>query len=194
MSKKPAAHGTPAEVDADGLAIQKYHSMVLIVVPESDYGDEALRYARSCLYNVKVGTTSVSTQSQEMIKGRLQDEFLVDGPISEARMEPYSGVIFVGGEGAQALAGHPDALRLAREARAADKMIGAWGYAVGILARAGVLRGVRATGLPQMRAEIEKAGGKFTGRQVEVSGSIVTAADDAAGMRFGKALAEIVGI
>ena len=183
-----------ADLDADGLVVQKYSSMVLVVVPESEYGDEALRYARSSLRNVHVGTHSVSTEDRELIKGRLQDEFMTDGRLQDARLADYSGVIFVGGEGAQTLANHPDALRLAREAHEAGKMIGAWGQATAILANAGVVKGARVTGSPEVEDAVRRAGGKFTGRQLEVSGSMVTARDDAVGLRFGKALAQIVGI
>ena len=37
--------------------------MVLVVVPPSEFGDESLRYARSSLSNVHVGTRSVSTRA-----------------------------------------------------------------------------------------------------------------------------------
>lgn len=182
------------ELDDDGLKIQKYRSMVLVVVPPAEYGDESLRYARSSLANVHVGTRSVSTQHEEVIHGRLQDEFLVDGALAGESMSDYSGVVFVGGEGAERLANDPDALRLAREAMAADKLIGAWGHATAILANAGILKGRKVSGHPSTREAVVKSGGKFTGRQLEVDKKLVTSADDAVGLRFGKALAEIVGI
>jgi len=193
MAKKSAAPAG-AELDADGLVVQKYKSVVLLVVPPAEYGEECLRYARSSLHNVHVGTRSVSTQAGERIKGRHQDEFLVDEALEGVSLEPYSGVVFVGGEGAAALLDHPDVLRLAREAAAQRKLLAAWGRSVEILARAGVIKGKRVTGAPAARAAIEKAGGKLTTRQVEVDGALVTGLDDAAGMRFGKALAAIVGI
>ena len=183
-----------AEVDADGLVVQKYKSLVLVVVPSVEFGDESLRYARSSLYNVHVGTWSVSTDDRELIKGRHQDEFVADGLLRDARMEGYSGLILCGGEGAQRLFEDADALRLAREAAQQKKLIGAWGHAVGILARAGVVRGRRLTGDPSVRELVARAGGKFTGRQLEVDDRLVTARDDAVGMRLGKALAAIVGI
>lgn len=183
-----------AELDADGLVIQKYKSMVLVVLPRDQFGDECLRYARSSLYNVHVGTWAVSTETADMIKGRHQDEFLVDGPLSSAHMESYSGVVFAGGEGVRELFENPDVLRLAREAAQQKKMIGAWGHATEILARAAVLKGRRVTGDPSVAAAVERAGGKYTGRQLEIDKSLVTALDDAVGMRFGKALAALVGI
>jgi putative intracellular protease/amidase len=192
---KPAAHGSGApDKDEDGLAVQKYTSLVLVVVPPRDYAEQTLRHARSSLYNVHVGTWSVSTESTDLIKGRLQDEFLVDADLRDADMAPYSGVVFVGGEGALELASNADAQRIAREAAAAGKMIGAWGHSTAILARAGVLAGKRVTGAPAVRDLAVKAGAKWTGRQLERDGVLVTASDEAVGMRFGKALAQIVGI
>ena len=192
MGKKAAP--ADAELDEDGLVVQRYRSMVLVVVPATEFGDESLRYARSSLYNVKVGTWAVSTDDEALLKGRLQDEFVADGLIGDARMERYSGVLFAGGEGARELVQHPDALRLAREAAQAKKLIGAWGHAVGVLAAAGILKGRKVTGAPELREAVQRAGGRFSGRELEVDGDLVTARDDAVGMRFGKALAAIVGI
>lgn len=183
-----------AELDEDGIVVQKHRSMVLVVVPARDFGDESLRYARSSLHNVHVGTRVVSTTYDQEVKGRLQDEFLVDGLLADEVMAGYSGLIFAGGEGAALLADDSDAVRLAREAAQAGKLLAAWGHGVEILARAGVLKGVKVTGDPSVRASVERAGGKYTGRQLEKRGKVVTARDDAVGMRFGKALAEVVGI
>ena len=191
------AHAKPnedADLDEDGIVIQKHRSMVLVVLPQEEFGDESLRYARSSLHNVHVGTRVVSLDYDQEVKGRLQDEFLVDGTVAESSMDEFSGVIFAGGEGGAGLADNPDAVRLATEAARAGKLIGAWGHAVAVLASAGVVKGVRITGDPSVRDAVKRAGGKFTGRQLERSGNIVTAADDAVGMRFGKALADIVGI
>jgi protease I len=193
MSKKQAA-APGVEKDADGLVIQKYTSMVLVVVPDAEFDEQTLRHARSSLYNVHVGTTAVSTRADGVVKGRLQDEFLVDGDLRGARMDGYSGVVFAGGEGALKLADDADAQRLAREAAAAGKLIGAWGHSVAILARAGVVKGRRVTGEPELRELVLRAGGRFSGRQLERDDNIVTASDEAVGMRFGKTLAQIVGI
>jgi len=192
MGKKQAA--ADAELDADGLVVQKYRSMVLVVVPAHDFGDECLRYARSSLYNVHVGTRVVSIQSAEAVRGRLQDEFLVEGTLAEEQAEAYSGLIFAGGEGALDLVRNEDALRLARAAARAGKLIGAWGHAVAVLGAAGLLKGKRVTGHPAVRDGLRQNGAKVSTRQVEVDANIVTGIDESAGMRFGKALAAIVGL
>jgi hypothetical protein len=50
------------------------------------------------------------------------------------------------------------------------------------------------TAHPDVREAVQRAGAKVSGRQLEVDGLLVTASDDSAGMRFGKALAALVGI
>ncbi len=182
------------ELDEHGLVIHKHLSTVLVVLPSQGYAETTLRYARSALYNVHVHTISVANNDADLIVGELQDEFQVDGPLAEADMEPYSGVIFCGGVGALELADDPNALRLAREAAADDKLIAAWGTAVAVLGKAGVVKKRKVTGDPSVRALLEASGAKFLGGQVQRDRKIVTALDDAAGFRFGKALVEVVGI
>jgi protease I len=192
MSKKEA--GPKVEVDEHGLVVHKYTSTVLVVVPPSGYAETTLRYARSALFNVHVGTPVVSAQEGAVLRGELQDEFEVDGSLDGASMTPHAGLILCGGGGATWLAGEAHVLRLVREAHAQDKLIGAWGQAVLALARAGVVRKKRVTGERSLRAELETAGARYTGAQVERDGKLVTALDDASGFRFGKALVQVVGI
>jgi len=189
-----ASEAADQELDEDGLVVQKYQSMVLVVVPPEGYGDQTLRYARSSLYNVHVGTHSVSTVSEELIKGRLQDEFMVDYPLAEADMSKYSGILIAGGDGPATLASDAKVLQLVRDAYAAGKLVAAWGNAVEVLVRAGIGKGHRLTGDPALEAAARENGAKFSGRQIEVSKNVVTARDEGAGMRFGQALAEIVRI
>lgn len=183
-----------AAVDELGLQIQRYVSMVLVIVPASGYAETTFRYVRSALYNVHVGTRSVSPVDERLIKGVLQDEFQVDGNVAGETMEAYSGLVLVGGPGATELAGESEVLRLVREAASADKMLAAWGHSTAILARAGVVKGRKVTGDPAIRDDVRAAGGKYTGVQVQRDGNLVTAFDDAAGLRMGRELIQIVGI
>lgn len=180
------------ETDADGIAVQRYEALVLVVVPAQDFAEQTLRHTRSALANVHVGTRVVSTRYDELVQGRLQDEFLVDGTLAQASMDDYAGVVFVGGEGALALADDQDAQRLAREASAAGKTIAAWGHSTAILAKAGVVKRRKLTGHPAVRELVERAGGRFTGRQLERDRNFVSAQDEAVGMRFGKSVAQVV--
>ncbi|NOT31524.1 MAG: hypothetical protein HOP15_13840 [Planctomycetes bacterium] len=192
MSKKEAA--PKQQLDELGLVVHTYVSTVLVVVPPSGYAETTLRYARSALFNVHVGTRVVSSQDGAFLRGELQDEFQVDGSLAEETMDPYSGLILCGGVGAGWLAEQPDVLRLTRAARQQDKLIGAFGLAVAALARADVVRRKRVTGERLLRAQLEAAGARYTGTQVERDGKLVTGLDDASGFRFGKALVQVVSI
>lgn len=192
MSKKESS--SKAQVDENGLVVHTYVSTVLVVVPPGGYGETTMRYARSSLFNVHVGTRVVSAQDGAFLRGDLQDEFQVDGSLGQERMEPYSGLILCGGNGSGWLAEQSEVLRLAREAYEQDKLIGAWGLAVLALAKAGVLRKRRVTGDRSLREALVAAGARYTGTQVETDGKIVTGLDEAAGFRFGKALVRVVGI
>lgn len=192
MSSKQA--GAKQEVDEHGLVVHRYLSTVLVVVPPTGFAETTLRYARSSLFNVHVGTRVVSSQDGAVLRGEMQDEFQVDGSLAQETLAPYSGLILCGGSGAPWLAREADVLRLVREAHEQDKLLAAWGQAVGALAAAGVVRRKRVTGDRSLRAAIEAAGGRYTGTQVERDGKLVTGLDDAAGFRFGKALVQVVRI
>jgi len=182
------------ELDDDGLVVQKYPTSVLVIVPPHGFGDQSLRYARSCLHNVHVGTKSVSTLSEEMVTGRLQDEFLVDAAVDDVDMADYAGVLVVANDGPSLLSQEARVLQLVRDAAEAGKLVAGWGNALEVLARAGVVKGKRVTGDPEAKELAVQNGAKYTGRQIEVSNNFVTARDEGAGMRFGQALAEIVRI
>lgn len=189
-----AVEDVDESVDEHGLEIQRYESTVLVVVPSEGYSEETLRHARSSLYNVHVGTRTVSTADEELIKGRLQDEFQPDGRLEDEDLDAYAGVVFAGGLGAAGLASDTSAQRLAREALAAGKLLGAWGEAVEVLVRADVVRKRRVTGPRALRGAVRAAGGYYTGNQIERDGALVTGIDDAAGLRFGKLLVQVVAI
>lgn len=179
------------ELDEHGLVVQKYDRTVLVVVPPKDYADSTLRYARAGLLKVDVATRTASLQDEEMVKGVAGDEFQPDGVLADCKLDEYFGVVFCGGPGAAELVENADVQRLAREAASQNKLIGAWGSSIAVLAKAGILEGRKVTGDPDLRETVTAAGGRFTGAQVEVDGMLVTAIDDMAGFRFAQALAAL---
>lgn len=191
---KPDATAENQDVDEHGLVIHTYESTVLVVLPPRAYAETTMRYARSALYNVHVGTRVVSTDDGELVHGELQDELQPDGLIRDANMDDYEGLILCGGPGAEDLAQNAEVRRLLEQAFAQDKLVAAWGQAAAVLAGCSAIKGRKVTGDRAAKASLEAAGARYTGTQIQVDGKLVTALDDAAGFRFGKALVQVVAI
>lgn len=100
---------------------------------------------------------------------------LVDKLLSEVKVEEYDAIVFVGGRGAMGYWDDPVAHRIAQEAMALDKVLGAICLAPMILANAGVLDGRRATMAPAYGDSLKAQGAVYTGASLEVDGKIVTA-------------------
>lgn len=181
-------------LDEDGLVIQKYEHMVLVVVPSEGYSEETLRYARSALLGVHVGTRTVSNEADETIMGRLQDEFLADGPLEGESMDDYAGLILVDGGPDSAMLSDPAVLALAKAAHSQQKLLAAWGHSVKVLAAVRAVNARRVTGADAVKADVKRGGGKFTGTEWERDGHIVTARDDSAGFRLGKAMVQVIAL
>ena len=163
-------------------------------MPPEGFGDQILRYARSSLYNIHVGTTVVACDGDAEVTGRLQDSFLVDGGLEGQDMASYSGILIVGCEGENPLASDPRVLELIRAADRDGKLIATWGNGLAVLAQAGVVRGRKVTGAASCKDGAVAAGARYSGREVSVGGHLVTARDEGAGMRFGQALVDLVRI
>ena len=104
------------------------------------------------------------------------------------KVEDFDAVVFIGGLGDVDYFNNPAVLGIAREASARNKVIAAISNATTILADAGVLRGIRATGLPQQREQMKKTGAQYTGSAVERDGPIITANDSSVAVQFARAI------
>ncbi|MFT4540021.1 MAG: putative intracellular protease/amidase [Planctomycetota bacterium] len=182
------------ELDADGLIIQTWKCRILIVLPPDGFGDQILRYIRSSLHNIAVGTFAVSSQSEELIKGRLQDEFLIDGPLADASMDDFAGLVICGNEGQNPLATDPKAIELIKAADTAGKVICGWGNSLDAFTKAGIVNGKRLTGPEDLAAAARAAGAKYSGREVASNKNLLTARDESSGMRLGQLLVEHIRI
>lgn len=112
--------------------------------------------------------------------------------LEQVRTAQHAAVVFVGGGGAKLLYDDPEAHRIAREARELRIPLGAICLAPVILARAGVLRGVRATVAGTEAATLTANRAIYTGPGVTVDDGIVTANCPKSSSRFGHELADVV--
>jgi len=163
----------------------------VLITASSKFRDEELFETKSELEKAGIETVIASTKTgaiRGMLGGRAEAAILVDN----IAVDDYDAIIFVGGSGAKEYFNNQVALNIAREAVKKQKVLAAICIAPGILANAGVLDGVKATGFSSERIRLKKAGAQYTGADVERDGLIITGIGPEAARQFGKAVAEAV--
>ena len=171
-------------------AVQTAKKAVLIV-PAAQFADAELFETQRILNEAGIASVVASSKMGELqgvYGGIAASEITLDN----LKVEDYEAVVFIGGPGAADYFNNPAVLRIVREASARNKVIAAISDAPMILSNAGVLRGIRATCLPQQREQMKKAGAQFTGSAVERDGLIITANDSSVAVQFARAIVTVL--
>lgn len=159
----------------------------VLVVPGANFADVELFETRRILSEAGLETVIAGPKIgplQGAQGGLAASEVMLDG----VRVGDFDAVVFIGGPGAVAYFNNPAALGIAREAAVGRKVIAAIDNAPTILAAAGLLNGVRATGFLTQRELMRSGGANYTGAPVERDGSIITASSPAAVVPFARAI------
>jgi protease I len=110
--------------------------------------------------------------------------------LGDVKYYDYDAIIFVGGPGARTLAETEAATKLAKDAE--YKVLGAIGLGSLILARAGVVKGKRATGDPAVADAVRQKEGQYTAQPIEVSDKLVTGRGGQYAETFGQAVLRVM--
>lgn len=116
----------------------------------------------------------------------------IENTLDDLNLDNYDAVIFIGGIGAREFFNDPRALRIAREAYKKGKIVGAICIAPVILANSGILKDKNATCWLSEGGKLESQGAHFTGRDLEVSGNIVTASGPEAAGAFARQILKLL--
>lgn len=162
---------------------------VLLVVPQQGYQDQELAETRRALELAGVPVVVASTRQGPLV-GTFGGQVKADLLINQVNLSDYGAIVFIGGPGAIDYFNNPSVLSLARQATAQRKVVAAIGTAPTILANAGVLKGVRATGFLPEQERIQRGGATYTGNPVEKDGLTVTATGALAVPLFVQAIIE----
>ncbi|MEW6358903.1 MAG: DJ-1/PfpI family protein [Planctomycetota bacterium] len=158
----------------------------LIIIAKKDYRDEELNEPRSALEK-SGATVTLACSSLGAATGMLGGAAEPTALLKDVKAADYDVVIFVGGAGATEYFDDPKAHEIAQEA-AKDKLLCAICIAPAILARAGVLKGKKATVFFSQKGDLKKGGADYTGKAVEVDGNIITAEGPSAARPFANAI------
>jgi protease I len=182
--------GFPAEQKSqDGSAMKPAGAAgnAVLIVPSVNFRDEEFFGTRRILTEAGIKVVLASSKIgtlQGMSGGIANSEITLD----KVQVEDFNAVVFIGGMGAAEYYNNPSALEIARRAAASHKVIAAISTAPAILANAGVLKGVRATGFLSERGQMLKGGAKYTGTSLERDGLIITSSDFSAVTSFARAV------
>jgi len=138
------------------------------------------------VYSTKKGTAN----------GALGGTFNVEHTLSELNVSNYNAIVFVGGPGTPLLRNDSNSTKIAKDAVASGKILGAICWSPTILAKAGLLKGKNATvwygpdpELGMLTSEyLEEQGAKYTGQDVTVDGNIITADGPTSAQKYAEAI------
>lgn len=163
-------------------------SKVLMIIASKDFRLEEYEVPREILEGqgakVIVASSQLSSSVDMSGKVKVKPNIL----LKKVEVKDYEAIIFVGGRGAEEYWNSKEVHSIVREAVKEGRILGAICIAPVILARAGILKGKRATVWPGCAKELKKEGVKYTGKDVEVAGRIITANGPLAAKWFAEAL------
>ena len=162
---------------------------VLFIIAPKNFRDEELTEPRRVLEGYKAKTL-VASNTLSTCTGMLGAKVTPNLTLDKVQVYDYDAVIFVGGSGSTVYYEDKTALSIARESNLKGRLTCSICLASGTLAGAGVLKGKDATGWPDTKVLVERNGGIYTGRDVEVSGRVITAKGPAVARQFGEAIAK----
>jgi len=164
---------------------------VVMIVAQSDFRDEELLEPKAILerngIEVKIASTSLSSS-----RGMLGAEVNPDILVSDINIRDFAAIILIGGIGASQYWDDSITHRLIQEAVSSDRLVAAICIAPVTLARAGVLKGRRATVWSSEADKLKSAQANYTGRPVERDGNIITASGPTAAREFADEILEAI--
>jgi protease I len=160
---------------------------VLFIIAQSGFRDEELFDTQAALEAAGHTTAVASTRAGRCtgMRGGSTTATLV---LDDLDPGAWDAVVFVGGGGARALFDDVRAHAVATGAIAADRVVAAICIAPTILARAGLLRGRRATAYGSEVESLAAAGAHVADEDVVSDGRLITASGPAHARAFGSAI------
>jgi len=158
---------------------------VVMIIAQENFRDEELFVPKEILEQNGIEVQIAST-SLNPAKGALGGKAQVDILVRDIDMKNFTALIFVGGSGAAQYWDDLLVHKLIKDALALERVVAAICIAPVTLAKAGILKGRRATVFSSEAAQLKANGANYTGTGVEKDGKIITASGPAAAKDFGE--------
>ena len=147
---------------------------IVMVLPPMEYKDSEYRTLRKIFENSGAVVDVASTTTDEVESANKKKVVYPDLLIIDVDVYDYDAIILVGGPGITAYFDYEPLFALLDEMNQEGRVIGALGLAPEVLARAGILKGRRATVTKSSIRLIRELGARYWPRQVVRDGNIVT--------------------
>ncbi len=164
---------------------------VLIVIAPQDFRDEEFKEPYELLTNSGIKVVIASTDTLPA-KGMLGTVIKPELVLNQVHPDSFKALIIVGGTGCRVLWDDTLLHKIVQQFEQEQKTIAAICIAPVVLARAGVLKNKKATVYPGVSDEIKSHCAEYTGKDVEISGNIITGAGPQAAKDFAKAILEAI--
>lgn len=158
---------------------------VALVIAEKNFRDEEYLRPKEILGKAGLEVITVSTTTG-LVKGKLGAEARPDLLLSKVKPEEIDALVFVGGGGAEQYFEDQTAHLLAKQILDSGKLLAAICIAPVILAKAGLLKGKKATVWFEGAEDLKKGGAIYTGAPVQTHERIITANGPEAAEAFGR--------
>jgi protease I len=169
---------------------------IAIIIAFKDFRDEEYFVPKGILEEAGVEIKTASTEKGRAV-GADGGEVEVDLLISEINISSFDAIVFIGGPGALKYLDNEDSYKVAKETISQGKVLAAICISPVILAKAGVLKGKKATvwSSPMDKSPIkilEENGAIYQDQPVVIDGKIITGAGPTAAEEFGKAIVNLL--
>lgn len=159
---------------------------VLLVVADN-YRDEEFDASYNAVKEAGM-VPVIASKDKGTLKGMLGGRTQAEIALRDVGPKAYKAVIFVGGVGANVFWDDPDAHRIAQEMYKSGKLVCAICIAPVTLAKAGLLKGVKATCWPSVSPELKKHGAVYLDFPVVEDKGIITSNGPQSAERFKEAI------
>ncbi len=177
----------PSTSSQGGSSVMK----VAMIIAKSGFRDEEYLQPKEVFESLGFVVDTFSS-SKGVAKGMLGATVEVKNTIDELNVDNYDAVVFVGGVGSSEYWENPLAHKIAKETLQKNKVLAAICIAPVTLAKAGVLKGKKATVYSSEVSQLKNFGAIYTGKDVESDEKIVTASGPHAAREFGEKIKELL--
>ncbi|OIO00347.1 hypothetical protein COY52_03200 [Candidatus Desantisbacteria bacterium CG_4_10_14_0_8_um_filter_48_22] len=167
---------------------------ILMVIAEKGFRDEELLVPQKEFVKNGLNVIVASTSAGEAV-GKISARVKPDAELSRVNFSDYDAIVVVGGPGSSEYLWDNKVLRKGLvEMQAKGKVVTAICISTVVLARAGVLKGKKATVFPDPEgiSELKKAGAIYVNQHVITDGKIVTGDGPDAALEFARAVIKLL--